>query len=77
MTFQDAWEPCFSHGYSFQILKVITCLCASHEVTFVHDDRDGILLDWCRRLVLAQDYVVFDNLAEIEVCKLKNRMTYP
>ena len=48
----------------------LTRLCTSHEVSLGEDDRDRVLLHRRRLLVLAQHYVVLDDVAEIDVRKL-------
>ena len=48
----------------------LTRLGTSHEVSLGEDDRDRVLLHRRRLLVLAQHYVVLDDVAEIDVRKL-------
>jgi len=47
-----------------------TSLSTSHQISLGQDDRQSILLYWCRLVVLAQHYVVLYDVSEINVSKL-------
>ena len=60
------------------ILSVLTGLCTSHQVSLGQDDRQRVLLYWCRLFILTQHDVVLNNVSKINVRKLprQTNMSY-
>jgi len=57
--------------------SALTSLCACHQISLGQDDRDRVLLHRRRLLVLAQHYVVLDDVAKINVRKLSRQTNTP
>jgi len=53
--------------------SALTGLCARHQISLGQDDRDCVLLHRRRLLVLAQHYVVLDDVSKINVRKLSRQ----